>query len=256
MPAPPNRLKSALAGDAVQIGLWLGMRSRTVAEIAAGAGFDWCLIDGEHGPFDLSAIEAQLQVIGDTVPTAVRVPAGEVWMIKQVLDLGAQTVLVPMVETAEQAARMVQAMRYPPEGIRGMGAAVVRASGYHGQPDYPQNANAETCLMVQAESRLAIENIDAIAATEGVDCVFIGPADLSCDMGLPPDAPEVLAAIEQMIARIRAAGKAAGIVTYDREQMRHYANLGVAFMAVGSDVFGLASWMRGLANKARHVTKR
>lgn len=254
MPAPTNPLKAALRRDDMQIGMWLGLRDRTVAEIAAGAGFDWCLIDGEHGPYDPTAIEAQLQVMqGQGAHPVVRVPAGEVWMLKQVLDLGAQSILVPMVDTAEDAARLVRAVRYAPAGIRGMGAAVVRASGYNAQPDYPANANDEICLIVQAESRAAHDNIDAIAATEGVDCVFIGPADLSTDMGFGgvTDAPEVLEAIDDMTTRIRAAGKAVGIIAFEPDHIARYARSGVRFIGAGSDVFGLSSWMRQVVAVAR-----
>lgn len=255
--APKNRLKAALKENRRQIGMWLGLRSCTVAEIAAGAGFDWCVIDGEHGPFDLCAIEAQLQAMsGSDCELAVRVPAGEIWMIKQVLDLGAQTVVVPMVDTAQQAGEMVRAMRYAPAGTRGMGAHVVRASRYHEFSDYPANANEETCLIVQAESRLSIDNIDAIAGTEGVDCVLIGPADLAADLGHcgQPDEPEVTEAIEFLIERTHAAGKAAGIIAFDLDRMQHYAGLGVSFIAAGSDVFGFAQSMRALARNAREAT--
>lgn len=252
MPAPINTLKAALNADQLQIGMWLGMRSRTVAEIAGMSGYDWCLIDGEHGPYDVTAIEGQLQTLAGTGTNAVvRVPKGESWIIKQMLDMGAQSLLIPMVDTAEEAAEMVRAVRYRPAGGRGMGASVVRASGYNAQPDYPDNANDEICLILQAESVKAMENIDAIAATEGVDCVFIGPADLSVDMGLPADSPEVIAAIEYMIGRITAAGKAAGIITFDFDQMQRFTKLGVRFLGVGSDVFGTATWMRELAIKAR-----
>lgn len=253
MPAPANMLKAALRRGEMQIGMWLGMRSTTMAEIAALSGYDWCLIDGEHGPYDIGAIEAQLQTMaGQGAHAVVRVPAGENWMIKQVLDLGAQTVLVPMVDTGADAALMVRAVRYQ-SGVRGMGAAVVRASGYNAQPDYPETADDQICLIVQAETRKAMENIDAIASTDGVDCVFIGPADLSADMGLPMDSPEVISAIEHMIGRIRAAGKPVGIITFDFDQMRQFADLGVCFLGVGSDVFGTAQWMREQANNVRRV---
>jgi len=251
----PNPLKAALAADQMQIGMWLGLRSRTVAEIAAGAGFDWCLIDGEHGPYDVSAIEAQLQAMnGQGAQAVVRVPVAAEWMIKQVLDLGAQSLLVPMIDSAEAAARMVRAVRYPPGGLRGMGASVVRASGYDADPGYAAHANDNICLIVQAESRAALDNIDAIAATEGVDCVFIGPADLSTDMGLPADDPKVLAAIDHMIASIRSAGKAVGIITFDPAQMARYASLGVRFIGVGSDIFQMAASMRALAADSRKAT--
>ena len=257
MPAPTNQLKAALKRDEMQIGLWMGLRDRTVAEIAANAGFDCIVIDGEHGPYDIGAIEAQLQAIsGRGAAAVVRVPAGEAWMLKQVLDLGAQSIVVPMVETAEEAERLVRATRYPPHGIRGLAAAVVRASGHNAEPDYAANANDEICLIVQAESRAAHRNIDAIAKVEGVDCVFIGPADLSIDMGHGGAmAPEVIEAIDDMTARIRKAGKAVGILAFDPDHMVHFAANGARFIAVGSDVFGLSAWMRHVAVEAQKSLK-
>lgn len=254
MPTPENRLKSALGAGDMQIGLWLGLGSVPVAEIAGGAGFDWCLIDGEHAPYDITAIRDQLVALhGQLTVPVVRVPAGEEWIIKQVLDIGAQSILVPLVDTPEQAQAAVRAALYPPLGVRGMGAALARASGYNAISDYVATANREICMMVQAESRLALQNIDAIAAVEGVDCVFIGPADLSADMGFPgqPDAPEVIAAIEDAIARIRAAGKVAGIVTFDPAQVAYYRDLGVTFLGVGGDVTSLSAALRGLAGSVR-----
>lgn len=250
MPAPENRLKSALARGELQVGIWLGMTHSVSAEIASRAGFDWCLIDAEHSPNTLPEIRAQLQAMaGGGASAVVRVPQGEAWILKQVLDLGVQSVLVPMVDTAAQARHLVRAMRYPPEGIRGVGAAMARASGYGTVRDYTITANDRTCLLVQAESRQAIENIDEIAGTEGVDCVFIGPADLSASMGYLGrlDAPEVIEAIDHAIGRIRAAGKAAGIIDYSPEAARLWAEKGVTFLGVGSDVTTLAAGLRGLA---------
>ena len=250
MPAPENRLKAALARGELQVGVWLGMTHAVAAEIASRAGFDWCLVDAEHSPNTLPEIRAQLQAMaGSGTSAVVRVPQGEAWILKQMLDLGVQSVLVPMIDTAEAAREMVRATRYPPEGVRGVGAALARASGYGGIADYARTANDQICLMVQAESREAIENIDDIAGTEGVDCVFIGPADLSASMGYlgRMDAPEVIEAIDHAISRIRAAGKAAGIIDFDPEAARRWAEKGVTFLGVGSDVTCLASGLRGLA---------
>lgn len=254
MPAPRNELKAALAQGKMQIGLWLDLGSPAVAEIAAGAGFDWCLVDGEHGAYDIAAIREQLIAIERRgCASVVRVPANEEWMIKQVLDLGAQSLLIPMVDTAEQARTAARAALYPPEGVRGMGAAVARASGYNAISDYVATANAEICVMVQAESRAALENLDAIAETEGVDVVFIGPADLSADMGYPGqlDAPEVVDAIEDAIGRIRAAGKLAGIVTFNPDEIAPFRDLGVTFLGVGGDVTVLGAALRGLSADTR-----
>lgn len=245
MDVPQNRLKTAMRAGKPQYGIWLNTGSTIVAEMAGHCGFDWCLIDAEHGPNTLSSIIAQLQALTATPTTAVvRVPDAQAWMIKQVLDAGAQTVLVPMVDTGAQAVAMGRAVLYPPAGMRGMGAAIARVSAFGAMPTYVRDADAQVCLLVQAESAAALNNIDAIAAADGVDGVFIGPADLSADMGFPgqPDHPEVLAAIDHMIDRIHAAGKIAGILTFSAERSHYYANKGVCFVGVGADVaiFGRA----------------
>lgn len=241
MQTPINAFKQALAERRPQIGLWLGLASACSAEICAGAGFDWLLIDGEHSPNDLASVLQQAQAIAAYPGThaIARVPMGHghvgQMLIKQYLDLGVQTLLVPMVDTPEQAAQIVRSMRYPPDGVRGMAGA--RASRWGRYPDYPKEANARVCLLVQAETRQALDNLDAIAALDGVDGVFIGPADLSASMGHVGNAahPEVQAAIERAIARIDAAGKAAGILTTDETQARRYLELGALFVAVGLD---------------------
>jgi 4-hydroxy-2-oxoheptanedioate aldolase len=238
MPAPVNRFKAALAARQPQIGLWVAFGSPNVAELLSHCGYDWLVIDGEHAPNDLPLMLAQLQATqaGGAHPV-IRVPQGESWLIKQVLDIGAQTVLVPMVDTAEQARAMVRAMRYPPDGIRGMGT-LGRASRYGLTADYLTTANAQTCLLVQAETRAALENLDEICAVDGVDGVFIGPADLSADMGYPanPGAPEVVAAIDDAIRRITEHGKAAGILVGGAAPAKHALSLGATCVAVGHDV--------------------
>jgi 4-hydroxy-2-oxoheptanedioate aldolase len=261
MQTPLNTFKQALAGKRAQIGLWVGLADGYAAEILAGTGYDWLLVDGEHAPNDVRSILAQLQGIssawsalpeGATRPQpVVRVPVGDTTLLKQMLDIGAQTILVPMVDTAEQAARMVQGMRYPPEGVRGMGSALARASRWQAYPDYLHEANAQTCLLVQAETVEAMRNLDAIAATPGVDGVFIGPADLSASMGFvgQPGHPEVQAAIADAIARIQKAGKAAGILSTTEEQARKWLAAGAAFVAVGVDTMLLAAAASALAGK-------
>ena len=254
MPAPTNKLKKALKEGDMQIGLWLGTAHPMIAEIGASAGYDWCLIDGEHGPNDVPTILAQMQAMsGGDASIVVRVPIGQDWVLKQVLDIGAQTVMVPMVETADQAAAMARAVRYPPDGARGMAASMVRASGYDLQPDYLDNANDEICLIVQVESARAIENIDAIANTDGVDVVFVGPADLSADMGYTGnmEAPEVVAAIKHAVERIRAAGKAAGIITCGGGNYSYYQDIGATFLGLAADVTVIAGALRGLAAETR-----
>lgn len=254
MQTTENKLKTAMKAGKVQRGIWLNTGSAFVAELAGNAGFDWCLLDAEHGANSIDTLQTQLQVLAATPTQAViRVTAAEPWMIKQVLDIGAQTVLVPMVDDANTAALMGQAMRYPPEGIRGMGAALARASSFGAMTNYVHEANAQICLIVQAESRAALKNIDAIAAAQGVDGVFIGPADLSADMGYPgnPKHPEVSKAMDHMIDRIKAAGKIAGILMFDEADAAHYAGKGVEFLGVGSDVAVLARGLRALATKTK-----
>ncbi|WP_374663933.1 4-hydroxy-2-oxoheptanedioate aldolase [Ramlibacter sp.] len=255
MQTPVNPFKQALAEKRAQIGLWLGLADHYTTEICAGAGFDWLLIDGEHSPNDLRTILQQAQVIA-AYPAShaiARVPMGHGMvgqaLIKQYLDLGVQTLLVPMVDTPEQARELVRCMRYPPDGIRGMGGA--RASRWGRIPQYAKEANAQVCLLVQAETREAIANLDAIAATPGVDGVFIGPADLSAAMGHVgnPAHPEVQATIEDAIRRIIAAGKGAGILTTDETQARHYLALGATFVAVGLDTNLLMRATTELARK-------
>ncbi|GAB2485727.1 4-hydroxy-2-oxoheptanedioate aldolase [Comamonas humi] len=257
MQTPTNTFKAALAAQRPQIGLWLGLGHAFGAEICAGAGFDWLLIDGEHGPNDTLTVLPQLHAIAGypgSHPIA-RIPMGHghvgEMLIKQYLDLGVQTLLVPMVDTAEQAAQIVRAARYPQDdgrgGIRGMAGS--RASGWGRRAGYVHEANAQVCILVQAESRAALQNLDAIAQVEGVDGVFIGPADLSASMGHVGDAghPEVQAAIEQAITHIRAAGKAAGILSSDEAQARRYLELGCSFVAVGMDTSLLARATSALA---------
>lgn len=245
MNLPSNPFKQALASKQAQIGLWLGLASPYSTEICAGAGFDWLLIDGEHAPNDINSILAQLQVIA-AYPAShaiARVPMGHGHMgealIKQYLDIGVQTLLVPMVDTPQQAASVVRAARYPQDGegggIRGMGGA--RASRWGRYPNYAREANAQVCLLVQAETQTALDNLDAIAGTDGVDGVFIGPADLSASMGHVgnPGHADVQAAIADAIARITRAGKAAGILSPDEATARNYLALGATFVAVGLD---------------------
>lgn len=252
MHTPENKFKQAITSGQLQIGLWQSLGTTVTAEICAFSGFDWLLIDGEHGPNDLRSIRDQLQVVGPSPSQAiVRIKGVDEVEVKQVMDVGAQTVLVPMVDTAEDASRMARAMRYAPEGFRGNGAGVVRASGYGQNVNYQQEANSRACLLVQAETKLALENLEAICAVDGVDGVFIGPADLSSSLGHHgnPGHPEVQAAIEEAIQRIRAAGKAPGILMSDEERIRRYIELGALFVAVGSDVGLMVSGARALATK-------
>lgn len=251
MHTPTNTFRDALRDGRTQMGLWLGLADPYCAEILGGVGYDWLLIDGEHAPNDLRSVLGQLQGIASahtalppgqvaSHPVA-RVPFGTgdagTALIKQYLDIGVQTLLVPMVDTAEQAAQIVRAAKYPPEGIRGMGSALARASRWQAYPQYVHEANAQVCVLVQAETVEAMHNLDAIAATPGVDGVFIGPADLSASMGHPGNAahPDVQAAIQDGIARIRKAGKAPGILATTETQARQWLAAGALFVAVGID---------------------
>jgi 4-hydroxy-2-oxoheptanedioate aldolase len=259
MQTPVNSFKQALHNKQPQIGLWVDLADGYCAEIMAGIGYDWLLLDGEHAPSDLRTMLAQLQGVASargsfpglaTHPIA-RLPVGDTALIKQFLDIGAQTLLVPMVDTAEQAAQLVRAMRYPPQGMRGMGSAVARSSRWQGYPNYVHEANAQVCLLVQVETVEGLKNLDAIAATPGVDGVFIGPADLSASMGHVgnPDHPEVQAAMADAIARILQAGKAPGILSLTEADARHWLAAGALFVAVGVDTMLLTGAARALLAK-------
>ena len=252
MDMPINHFKQRLRSGEPQIGLWLGLADAYCAELAANAGFDWLLIDGEHAPNDLRGMLAQLQAVAPYPSQAVIRPViGDTALIKQVLDIGAQTLLVPMVETAEQAQQLVKAMHYPPKGIRGVGSALARASRWNTLPGYLDHADEQMCLLVQIENKEGLANLDEIVAVQGVDGVFIGPADLSAAMGHRgnPGHPEVQAAIEDAIVRIVKAGKAAGILCADEKLARRYIELGAAFVAVGVDTTVLMRGLRELAGK-------
>ncbi|MDP5349228.1 MAG: HpcH/HpaI aldolase/citrate lyase family protein [Paracoccaceae bacterium] len=251
MPAPVNRFKEALAAGRMQYGCWAGFGDAYATEVMSTAGFDWLVIDGEHAPNDIRSIMAQLQVLEgkpDSHPV-VRLPMGEAWLIKQALDIGAQTLLIPMVESADQARDLVRAMRYPPEGIRGSGAALARASRFAAIPDYIRTANDQMCLLVQVETVKGIEALDEILAVEGVDGVFIGPSDLAADMGHRGDSTQadVRAVIKDALGRIAASDKAAGILALDHDTAADYRDWGAQFLAVGIDVVLLARAARDLA---------
>ncbi|WP_319824832.1 HpcH/HpaI aldolase/citrate lyase family protein [Thalassovita sp.] len=247
MPAPKNHFKSALSAGQMQYGCWSGFADPFAIEVLGTAGFDWIVVDGEHAANDIRSIMFQLQALqGSGSHPVVRVPIGEDWLIKQVLDVGAQTVLVPMVESADQARQLVRAVRYPPDGIRGVGAAMARASRFGGIPDYTRTANDEICLLVQVETRKGVDSIDEILKVQGVDGVFVGPADLSANLGHPGDSdhPEVRAVIKDCLSRIAASDKAAGILSPDDAVAAEYRDWGAQFLAVGLDVSMLAQAAR------------
>lgn len=239
MPAPKNTFKQALRDGKAQIGLWQALANPYTVEIAGSAGYDWLLLDAEHAPNDIPLLVSQLQALkGSASHAIIRPPIGETWIVKQLLDIGAQTLLVPMIESREAAEAMVKAVRYPPQGVRGVGAALARASNFNRIPDYLQTANDEICLLLQVESRAGIAALDEIASVEGVDGVFIGPSDLAADMGFigKPGVPEVQEVVEAALKRIQALGKAAGILTGDLGLARRYIELGASFVAIGNDV--------------------
>jgi 4-hydroxy-2-oxoheptanedioate aldolase len=245
MQNPINTFKQAIQIKQTQIGLWQGLAGVYSAEICAAAGFDWLLVDSEHSPNDLQTTLQHLQIISAYPKTTaiVRVPHGYgesgAASIKQHLDLGVQTLLVPMIDTPEQAAHVVAATRYPtnqtPNGIRGVAGG--RASRWGAISDYAKVANEQICVLVQCESTTSLANLEAICAVDGIDGVFIGPADLSASMGYIGQLqhPEVLRTIDEAIARINKAGKASGILTADERLAQHYIDIGTIFVAVGLD---------------------
>ena len=254
MTTPKNLIKARLRGDAVQIGVWLGMGATVPTEIAGAAGFDWAMVDCEHGVHGVDRMRdslVALQSVG--CASGVRVADNQSWMIKQALDCGAQTILVPMVNTVAEAQKAVQSTFYPPVGARGMASGVVRASGYGADADYVAQAGAQICLMVQAETRQAVENVDEIAALDGVDCIFVGPSDLAADMGYHGDSsvPEVQEAIAHVLARARAAGKGAAMFCMSPAELPKYRDMGANFLAVASDVVSFAAAMRGRVAEAK-----
>lgn len=251
MEIPTNTFKQALANNEPQIGLWLGLANGYCAELSAHAGFDWLLIDGEHAPNDLRTILAQLQAVAPyQAHPIVRPPVGDTALIKQYLDIGVQTLLIPMVDSAEQARELVRATRYPPEGIRGVGSALARASRWNSIPGYLDKADNEICLLVQIETQEGLKHLDEIAAVEGVDGVFLGPADLSASLGHRgnPGHETVQNAIEDAIQRIQQSGKAAGILSADRQLAARYLTLGCTFVAVGVDTSVLMNSLKALAS--------
>ncbi|QEI06000.1 4-hydroxy-2-oxoheptanedioate aldolase [Pigmentiphaga aceris] len=250
-----NRFKQDLLDGKPQIGLWMGLGNAYCAEICAGAGFNWLVIDGEHSPNTLTTVLSQLQAVAayPDVEPVVRVAWNDSVLLKQVLDVGAKTVLVPMVQSAEEARAAVAAVRYPPNGVRGVGSALARASRWNRIPDYLTRADAQMCLLVQIETPAGLAALDEILAVEGVDGVFIGPADLSASMGYldQPGHPVVQAAIEDAIKRIRAAGKAPGILYSDKTRAQHYLSLGALFVAVGVDTSVFVAGLDALASSFR-----
>jgi len=238
MKIPENTFLAKLRKGVPQIGLWVGLADPNVAELLATTGFDWLLLDAEHGPNNPITILSQLRAVAPyPVQSVVRPVQGDVALVKQYLDVGAQTLLLPMIDTADHAKLMVSATRYPPEGIRGMGASLARAARWNQVENYIEEANDQICLLVQAESTQAIQNLDAILAVNGIDGIFFGPADLSAAMGYrgQPGHPEVQKVILEGIRKVKAAGKAAGVLATDPKLANLYLDAGAIFVAVGVD---------------------
>jgi len=251
-----NRFKQGLVRGELQIGLWSHLSNHVSTEVIGGAGFDWIVLDAEHSPNETFLLHQQLQALieGGSSPV-VRVAWNDKVLIKRVLDIGAQTLLIPYVQNAAEAAEAVAATRYPTHGgMRGF-TGLSRASRFGRIPDYHEHAHEEVCVVVQVETREALAEIEAIAAVGGIDGIFIGPGDLSTAMGHvgKPGHPEVQAAIHDAITRIRAAGKPAGILTGDEAQARQYIDWGCTFTAVGADIALLARASEQLAARFNPV---
>lgn len=250
MDMPVNQFKKDLADGKTLYGCWLGIPDPTVAELAAGAGFDWVLIDHEHAPFEFSDVMSHLRAMAPYPCSVLARPVNDdPALLKKFLEMGAQNFVVPMIDTAEQAKACAEALRYPPEGKRGVGTSLARAARWNQVTGYLQKANEQMFLAVQAETVESLENLDAILAVEGVDAVFVGPSDLAASMGHIGNAghPDVVEAIHTALKKIRAAGKAAGILTLDKGKIVEFSAAGANFVGVGVDTLLLGNALRGLA---------
>jgi 4-hydroxy-2-oxoheptanedioate aldolase len=247
----PNPFKQAIRAGRPQIGLWSSLCSNIAAEVIAGSGFDWILIDTEHAPNELPAVFSQLQALaGGTAVPVVRPAWNDMVLMKRLLDIGAQNLLIPYVQTADEARAAVAAARYPPQGVRGV-AVAHRGNRFGRVKDYFKRANEEICVIVQIETRVALKNLEEIAAVDGVDGLFIGPSDLAAALGHLGESghAEVRAAIEDAFKRIRKAGKARGILAPIEADARHWLSHGCTLLAVGSDIGLLARQSEELAAK-------
>ncbi|WGF88645.1 aldolase/citrate lyase family protein [Marinivivus vitaminiproducens] len=253
MDLPRNTFKHAIAQGRQQVGLWCTLSSPYAAELVAGAGFDWLLFDTEHSPSDIETVLGQLQAVAPyDVSAIVRPASNDPVLIKRLLDIGTQSLLLPYVESADEARAAVASTRYAPEGVRGV-SSLTRATRFGRVSGYATRAASEIAVLVQVETGNALANLESIAAVDGVDGVFIGPADLAASLGHPGNAghPEVKAAIQDGIRRIRACGKPAGILTPDTAFAQECIALGTLFTAVGVDVGILARQAERLAEQFR-----
>jgi 4-hydroxy-2-oxoheptanedioate aldolase len=249
LPLPKNAFKAALLAGRPQTGLWVSLANAYSAELVAGSGFDWLLLDTEHSPGGIDSVLSQLQAVAPyDVSAIVRPDTNDTVLIKRYLDIGAQTLLIPYVQTAEEAAKAVAAMRYPPGGVRGVGGTT-RATRFGRVKGYVEHCEEELCLLVQIETGEALARLEQIAAVPGVDGVFIGPNDLAASLGHTgrPGHPEVIAAVEDALRRLKAIGKPSGIFTGDLAFAARCIELGSGFTAVGSDIGLLARGSEALA---------
>jgi 4-hydroxy-2-oxoheptanedioate aldolase len=233
-----NVFKRAIAQGKLQIGLWSSLCSNISAELLSYSGFDWLLLDAEHSPNDIQSLFSQLQAVAKgTATPIVRPPWNDPVMVKRVLDIGAQSLLFPYVQNADEARQAVAATRYPPKGIRGVSIGT-RANSFGRVTDYLATADSELCVLVQVETKEAMAHLEEIAAVDGVDGVFIGPADLSASLGHlgNPQHPDVQKAIEDAARRLKAVGKPAGFLTGNEDEARRCIGWGYTFVAVGSDL--------------------
>lgn len=248
-----NRFKSAILSGQTQIGIWSSLCSRVGTEIIADAGFDWILFDAEHSPVEISDLYGLLQAAGrSSASPAVRLAWNDKVMIKRALDIGAQTLLVPFIQNADEAQQAVNATRYPPEGVRGV-AGSTRASRYGRDKDYFKTASDNICLIAQVETGEALANLEAIAGVDGVDAVFIGPSDLAASMGHlgNPGHAEVQAAIKDAVERLKSQGTPAGILAVSTADARRYADWGYNFVAAGVDTVLLSRGADALVRDMR-----
>jgi len=253
MDLPRNAFKHALAAGELQIGLWSTLGSTVGADILGDCGFDWILLDTEHSPNELPDLLAQMQALGRSATTPIVRPAwNDTVLIKRILDIGAQSVLLPYVQNADEAAQAVAATRYPPAGVRGVTGSG-RASRYGRVQGYLQKADSEICVLTQVETVPALAELDRIAMVDGVDGVFIGPADLAASMGHvgQPGHDDVQAAIKDAIGRLKAAGKPGGILTPSADEAKRYIDWGFTFVAVGIDLLILSKGAEALAQSFR-----
>jgi len=250
MELPVNHFKRAISAGRPQIGLWCNFPTHFTVELLSRAGFGWLLLDMEHAPSDMQSLHGQLMAMSGGSSTAVvRPPWNDMVMIKRVLDIGAQTLLLPYVQTEDEAHAAVAATRYPPDGVRGV-AGSTRAAGFGRIKDYLNIAHKELCVLVQIETRKGLDNLEAIAKVDGIDGVFIGPNDLAADLGHRGNIPhpEVQGAIADAFKRIKACGKAPGILVGEADGKR-MLDLGAVFVAVGSDTGLLRVHAEALAHK-------